>query len=56
MAFNVPPAARIRFKVQRRPGVQARVDLGFVWPSLTPPDLSIKPLPTDAPNISDCST
>jgi hypothetical protein len=29
--FNVPPAA-IRFKVQRRPGAQARVDLTFVWP------------------------
>ena len=52
MAFNVPPAA-IRFKVQRRPGAQARVDLSFVWPSLTPPDLSIKPLPTDAPDVSD---
>ena len=52
MAFNVPPAA-IRFKVQRRPGAQARVDLSFVWPSLTPPDLSIKPLPSDAPDISD---
>ena len=48
VAFNVPPAA-IRFKVQRRPGAQARVDLSFVWPSLTPPDLSIKPLPTDMP-------
>ena len=48
----MPPAA-IRFKVQRRPGAQARVDLSFVWPSLTPPDLTIKPLPTDAPDISD---
>ena len=46
VAFNVPPAA-IRFKVQRRPGAQARIDLSFVWPSLTPPDLSMKPLPTD---------
>ncbi len=52
VAFNVPPAA-IRFKVQRRPGAQARIDLSFVWPSLTPPDASIKPLPTDAPDISD---
>ncbi len=52
MAFNVPPAA-IRFKVQRRPGAQGRVDLSFVWPSLTPPDLSIKPLPSDAPDVSD---
>ena len=52
VAFNVPPAA-IRFKVQRRPGAQARVDLSFVWPSLTPPDLSIKPLPTDTPDVTD---
>ena len=29
----MPPAA-IRFKVQRRPGTQERVDLAFVWPSL----------------------
>jgi hypothetical protein len=52
VAFNVPPAA-IRFKVQRRPGAQVRVDLSFVWPSLTPPDMSIKPLPTDAPGVTD---
>jgi hypothetical protein len=52
VAFNVPPAA-IRFKVQRRPGAQARIDLSFVWPSLTPPDLSMKPLPTDVPDITD---
>jgi hypothetical protein len=35
--FNVPPAA-IRVRVQRRPGVQERVDLAFLWPSLLPPD------------------
>ena len=52
VAFNVPPAA-IRFKVQRRPGAQVRIDLSFVWPSLMPPDLSVKPLPTDTPDISD---
>jgi hypothetical protein len=52
VAFNVPPAA-IRFKVQRHPGAQARIDLTFVWPSLAPPDLSIKPLPTDTPDIAD---
>ncbi|HYI30025.1 MAG TPA: hypothetical protein VD863_19480, partial [Bradyrhizobium sp.] len=34
--FNVPPAA-IRFKMQRRAGPQARVDLVFLWPSLEPP-------------------
>ena len=52
IAFNVPPAA-IRFKVQRRPGAQARVDLTFVWPLLTPPYLTIKPLPTDKPEVTD---
>jgi len=52
VAFNVPPAS-IRFKVQRRPGAQARVDLIFVWPSLTPPDASIKSLPTDAPAVTE---
>jgi hypothetical protein len=45
--FNVPPAA-VRFKVQRRPGTQARVDLGFEWPSLEPPDDRAK-LPTNVP-------
>ena len=34
--FNVPPAA-IRRSVQRKPGVQERVDLVFLWPSLAPP-------------------
>ena len=52
VAFNIPPAA-IRFKVQRKPGAQPRVDLTFVWPSLQPPDLSIKPLPTDTPEVTD---
>jgi hypothetical protein len=52
VAFNVPPAA-IRFKVQRRPGSQVRVDLSFLWPSLTPPDASIKPQPTDRPDVTD---
>lgn len=50
--FNVPPAA-IRFKVQRRPGMQARVDLAFLWPSLAPPDARIKPQPTDTPEVTD---
>jgi hypothetical protein len=36
VTFNVPPAA-IRVPMQRRPGVQDRVDLFFVWPSLDPP-------------------
>jgi hypothetical protein len=50
--FNVPPAA-IRFRVQRRPGAQPRVDLAFLWPSLSPPDLSVKPQPTDTPDVTD---
>jgi hypothetical protein len=50
--FNVPPAA-IRFKVQRRPGAQVRIDLSFMWPSLTPPDNSIKPPPIVAPDVTD---
>jgi hypothetical protein len=36
--FDVPPAA-IRKKVQRHTGPQDRVDLAFMWPSLTPPPL-----------------
>lgn len=34
--FNVPPAA-VRPKMQRQPGVHERMDLVFLWPSLTPP-------------------
>jgi hypothetical protein len=34
--FNVPPAA-IRVAVQRQPGPHDRIDLAFLWPSLTPP-------------------
>lgn len=37
VTFNVPPAA-IRAPVQRRSGVQERIDLSFIWPSLLPPD------------------
>ncbi len=40
--FNIEPAA-IRMPVQRRPGRQERVDLAYLWPSLTPPDPSMKP-------------
>lgn len=32
--FNVPPAA-IRAAVQRQPGAHERIDLVFLWPSLT---------------------
>ena len=34
--FDVPPAA-IRAAVQRHPGAHERIDLVFVWPTLTPP-------------------
>jgi hypothetical protein len=37
VTFNVPPAA-IRVRVQRRPGTQERIDLAFLWPSLSPPE------------------
>jgi hypothetical protein len=40
--FNIEPAA-IRMPVQRRPGTQERVDLAYLWPSLTPPDPAIRP-------------
>jgi len=42
VVFNIEPAA-IRTAVQRRPGTQARVDLAYLWPSLTPPDPALKP-------------
>ena len=41
VAFNLPPAA-IRVAAQRRPGVQARVDLVLLWPSLEPPNANAK--------------
>ena len=34
--FNVPPAA-VRAKAQRQPGAHERIDMVFLWPSLTPP-------------------
>ena len=34
--FDVPPAA-VRVPMQRRPGAHERIDLMFLWPSLTPP-------------------
>jgi len=40
--FNIEPAA-IRQAVQRRPGTQQRVDLAYLWPSLTPPDPAATP-------------
>ena len=52
ITFNVPPAA-IRVPVQRRPGTQGRIDLMFLWPSLTPPDLTTKATPAAPPNLSE---
>ena len=46
-AFNIEPAA-IRRDMQRRPGTQDRVDLVYLWPSLSPPDPAFKPK-VDAP-------
>ena len=40
--FNVPPKA-IRQKVQRRAGVQERVDLAYAWPTLEPAAVVPKP-------------
>jgi hypothetical protein len=40
--FNIEPAA-IREAIERRPGVQDRVDLSYLWPSLMPPDPAVKP-------------
>jgi len=37
VTFNIEPAA-IRVPMQRKPGTQERVDLAYLWPSLTPPD------------------
>ena len=40
--FNIEPAA-IREAIERHPGTQDRVDLAYLWPSLTPPDPQTKP-------------
>jgi hypothetical protein len=52
-AFNVPPAA-IRRPVQRKPGMQERIDLVFLWPSLVPPanaaEAGPQPASADAPH------
>jgi hypothetical protein len=52
VAFNVPPAA-IRFRMQRRPGAQSRLDLAFVWPSLQPPEPHRAVSPADVPRIAE---
>ncbi len=48
VAFNIEPAA-IRQAMQRRPGTQERVDLSYLWPSLTPPDPAQKTSAGGAP-------
>jgi hypothetical protein len=50
--FNVPPAA-VRVPMQRRSGMQPRIDLAFLWPSLAAPDVASKPAPTSLPSIND---
>ena len=52
VTFNIPPAA-IRQSVQRKPGMQQRVDLAYLWPSLTPPDPSARPAPVSSSNMVD---
>ncbi len=37
VTFNIPPGA-IRLKAKRKPGMQDRIDLVFMWPSLMPPE------------------
>src|SRR2546430_1339829 len=44
--FNVPPAA-IRIPTQRHSGAQERLDLAFLWPSLSAPDPAIKFAPSE---------
>jgi hypothetical protein len=41
--FNIEPAA-VRIPSQRNAGSQSRVDVAYLWPSLLPPDPSIKVL------------
>jgi hypothetical protein len=50
--FNIESAA-IRMAVQRHPGAQERVDLVYLWPSLTPPEAPFTPklgAPAPSPN------
>jgi hypothetical protein len=52
VVFNVPPAA-IRRPVQRKPGMQARIDLAYLWPSLAPPDPAARPEPIASSSAVD---
>jgi hypothetical protein len=42
VTFTIEPAA-IREAIQRKAGTQERVDMSYLWPSLAPPDPSVKP-------------
>ncbi len=42
VTFNIEPAA-IREAIERKAGVQDRVDLSYLWPSLLPPDPAATP-------------
>jgi hypothetical protein len=50
--FQIPPQA-IRLRAQRRSGVQDRVDIVLLWPSLQPPDPTSRPMPEDGPLAID---
>lgn len=52
VTFNIPPGA-IRVAVQRKPGVQERVDLAFMWPSLAPPTVAKAVPPPTAEAIAE---
>jgi hypothetical protein len=49
--FNIEPAA-IRQSVQRRPGTQQRIDLAYLWPSLTPPDPALASDPANPADLN----
>lgn len=40
--FHIQPTA-IRWAMQRQPGMQSRVDLVYLWPSLQPPAVATRP-------------
>jgi len=49
VSFRIQPAA-IRWAMQRQPGMQSRVDLVYLWPSLQPPDVATRPTVLAAAN------
>jgi hypothetical protein len=52
VVFNVPPAS-VRVAMERRPGAQVRLDLAFMWPDLTPPSPTIRPVLSEDPKPAD---